>query len=564
MDTPLPEQQSDSDPQRRIRYDQPWLTSFLRPFLIVVLVACLNVALIAFLHRLLPAAPMVYFQTVLLLGVVATTIGVITTTWLAQPSQRLRRTMAYRAAEVVFLLVIARLLLWIVTMQAPTFTEFMLHPIYSVVDGYFLVAIAVVVVSWSMAMMFSDDLLLLAIQPDEIYAAESMARDARDTSRGGDSGRQIFLNSFVGRWVMGGIVLVILASGTQLDLPKSGFLALLRQQIDPAVIVAVIVYFFAGLLLISQGQLALLRARWTIERIPSSEAVLRNWPGYVLTILVAVGLLAAIMPFGGTYYLSLIIGSIIGAAYAILFLIINFFMLLLLLLLSLLPFSDAPEKQVQQIMAEPFAPPPVAPPPEYLAWLRGATFWVLAAILLGYAAYVYFSGKGVHFKQLAWLWAMLKLRWRQLFGAYHEWRQARRVGSVPSAHAGDGSGGWRSWFERFNRRKLSPEQRIRYYYLTILEQAKRAGMARQRSETPAQYAPRLAGTLADKERATHDAVYAAQENAVGESVDSAIERLTDDFVRVRYAGQSVDDKELGLLERVWKQLRTALRHHSDA
>ena len=92
---------------------------------------------------------------------------------------------------------------------------------------------------------------------------------------------------------------------------------------------------------------------------------------------------------------------------------------------------------------------------------------------------------------------MLKTRWQQLFGAYHDWRLTRRVAGVRATSTEATPRGWRSWFERFNDRKLNPEQRIRYFYLTLLEQAARAGAGRQSAETPAQYGPRLTATLAD-------------------------------------------------------------------
>ncbi len=563
---------SRTEPDDRIRYDQPWLVSFLRPTLIVVLVACLNVALNAFLHRLLPAAPTIFFQVLLLLGLIAAIIGVTTTTWLAQPSQRLRRTAAYRTAEIVCLLVLARLLIWLTLRQTPTFAEFILHPFSALVDGYFLVTVLVLALSWAMAAMFSDDLLSLAVQPDEIYRAEATTRDLRDTSRGGGSGRQFFLNNFVGQWIFGGVIMIMLAAGSQLDYANigaanRGFFALLHQNIEPTVISAVIVYFFAGLVLISQGQLALLRARWTIERIPNSDAILRNWPGYALAMLIAVGALATIMPFGGTYYLSRIIGAIISAIYAVLFIVINLFMVLLLLLLSLLPFSDASEEPMQEMIAQSVAPPP-PPRAEQFAWLGGTLFWVITALLIGYAAYIYFSGKGVRFNQLAWLWAMLKMRWQQLFGAYHDWRLTKRVANVRSGNAKAGSGGWRSLFDRFSGRKLNPEQRIRYFYLTMVEQAARAGAARQRAETPTQYGPRLTATLVDEAEVAQAKDAESGEDstrrAADNGINSAVTRLTDDFVRVRYGGETVSNGELNRLEMLWKQVQTALKRYDSA
>ena len=77
-------------------------------------------------------------------------------------------------------------------------------------------------------------------------------------------------------------MLVLLAAGSRFDLPAAGFFGVMRQNIDPTVIGAIVVYFLSGLVLISQGQLALLRARWTLQKTPSAPNVLRNWPFYAM------------------------------------------------------------------------------------------------------------------------------------------------------------------------------------------------------------------------------------------------------------------------------------------
>jgi hypothetical protein len=557
-----PARPADSRPP--VRYDQPWLTSFLRPFLIITLVTCLNIAWIGFLRRFLPMAPAVFFQSLLAIGILTAWVGVITTTWLAQPAQRLQRTAAYRVAEIVLILLLARLILWMTTTPLPSLSEFVLHPVYSLLDGYFLVAILVAVVAWVMATEFSSNLLELAIQPDEMYVAKRSSRDVWDTSRGG-SDRQALMDSFVGRWVTGGVLLILFATGSQLDLAVNGFFAILHQNIDPAVILAAIVYFFVGLLLISQGQLAMLRARWAIEGVPSSDAVARNWPGYVLIVLLAVGLLAALAPFGGTRYLSLAISVILKGIYIFVFLIIRLFMLLMVLLMALLPFTQAPEPPTRQAFTEAVTTPPPPPPPAYFAWIGGALFWVVTALLLGYAAYIYFSGKGLHFERIARLWVLLKLRWRRIWQSFRGWRTAHfsKAPSVASSSAA-GRGGWRAWLNRFNPRSLTPEQRVRYYYLAMLEEAARIGAPRRKSETPTRYAPRLIATLNSKDPApdlAEDSPEIGPETVHEPSLDAAhavggeVEKLTENFVRIRYAGQVVEETEAGSLETTWQELK---------
>lgn len=551
-----------------MRYDQPWLTSFLRPLLLIALATCLTVAWIGFLRRFLPMAPAVFFQSLLAIGALSAGVGVITTTWLAQPAQRMRRTAAYRTAEIVLILMAARLILWLTTVPLPSLNELILHPLYSLLDGYFLIAIMVAVVAWVMATELSSDLLGLAIQPDEAYVAARSSRDVWDTSRGGGSDRQGLMDSFVGRWVMGGVLLILFAAGSQVDLAANGFFAILHQNIDPAVIIAAIAYFFIGLLLISQGQLAMLRARWAIEGVPSSDAVARNWPGYVLIILLVVGLLAGLAPFGGTRYLSLAIVMVLNGIYAFVFLLIRLFMLLMVLLMALLPFAQAPDPPTRQAFTDAIATPPPPPPPAYFAWIGGALFWIVTALLLGYAAYIYFSGKGFHFERIARLWTLFKLRWRRMWQSFRGWRPVRFGAASSSSPAAAGQTGWRSWLNRFTPRSLTPEQQVRYYYLAMLKEAERIGAPRRGSETPSRYAPRLATLLnsrtpaSTEEEASTEIETEATLNEI-DPVDQGVEKLTDDFVRVRYAGKTVDKTEVGLLEAIWRQLKQAFRHHQS-
>ena len=113
-DDALPKTELESGPPKRIRYDQSWLSSFLRPILIAVLVACINIAFGAFMVRFVPDSPPGLFGLIVLLGVVAALIATASTAWLAQPDQRLNRTVAYRTAEFALIVMLVRLGLWLI------------------------------------------------------------------------------------------------------------------------------------------------------------------------------------------------------------------------------------------------------------------------------------------------------------------------------------------------------------------------------------------------------------------------------------------------------------------
>lgn len=523
--------------------DQDWMISILRPALIAVMAVCLVLAMMAFIRRLAPDLPATYTQLLTIIGAVASLVGSATTTWLAQPGQRATRSAGVRAAELALVLGSIRIAIWLATDSWPGLDVFLLRPIESLLDGYFIVAMVVVGLAWANSTAMTDDLLGLALQPDDLYSARTFNDRWQDTARPVYTDRAAILRRFVGRWVVGGVILVILAAGSRYDMPESGFFGAIRQNIDPTVVAAIITYFLAGLVLISQGQLALLRARWTLQKTPSTPTILRNWPIYALALIVGIGVIAVLLPLGGTFYLAMILGAVLTALYNAMFAAFRFLMALLLLLTAWMSGDTPPEEQAPPAPIPTFAPE--TPPPggmEIPPWTGGVIFWGFMAALLLYAAYIYFSGKGL---DLAWarrLWEMLRLRWLTLFGAFQSWQADRRRAEAErlaeALRRGESSGlpGW------LRLRGLDPDRQIRYYYLSLLHRAEEAGMPRQQAETPLHYAPRLAERLE-----------ADDENRHG------IEELTEAFVQVRYAGEHVGPDRVGHVKQVWQRLRRLLR-----
>ncbi len=523
-----------------IRYDQPWLASLLRPTLIALMVACVDWVFLAFVARIAPFLATTYIPAMVLLSVGAAILGCVTTTVLAQPTGRERRTFGYRLAELGLLLVLTRLVIWAVTGLWPAPFLLLTQPLTTLLDGLFIVGLFVVMLSWLMATSTTEDLLRMALQPDELYAIE--ADRIGELVRTSTSDRPALLRGLVTRWVVGGILLVIFAAGLGLDFSAGrNFFALSPSAaIGPSIVAAVILYFLSGLVLISHGQLAILRSRWTIDRVPSASSILRNWPFYSILLLGGIGLLAALLPFGGTFYLAQAVGWFV---FTIFNLVAGFFRFLLMLLLLIASFfTGEPPPPVE----EPPPPPPPAIPPEippatnqFPEWAGGAFFWIGMALLLGYAAYIYFQGRGFNFTWLKRLWQMLRARWQFWRGAYQTWLENR----VPAlARSATSEGGTRRRpLSHWRLDNLDAAQRVRYFYLTMLEQAGQSKTPRHASETPRQYAPRLAQQL---EENPEDA--------------EAVKMLTDAFVQIRYSKQEIDSAKLSTLQQIWQQIRRHL------
>lgn len=556
MTTDISTAQTPSD-ESKTPYDQPWLKSLLHPFLIAVMVICLDMAWLALIARFVPALAGGYGQLVLIFSVLVTILGCATTTYLAQPGERQRRRPAYRWAEFAFVVLATRLMLWGATGSWPALIDLIYRPIDTLIDGLFLSAGLVVLFSWLAAIEFTGDLLRLALQPDELFAIQQDR--IGELIRTSNSDRPQILSRIVARWVGGGILMVMAAAGLQVERPvNGGFFALSQQNIDPTIIAAIVIYFLAGLVLVSQGQLALLRTRWLLDRVPWSESVLRQWPLYVMLLLLIIGVLSTLLPFGGTFLLGQILFGVVNFFFNVLISIFRFFMGLFLLLIAALV-GEAPESPAPE--APPPPPPPMMEPLPPAAsalpeWTGGALFWISMALILGYAAYIYFSDRGVQFTWLLTFWQMLRERWVALFGSYRQWQRNRLPGRVLSETAAPEIARVH-WSKRgLDWRRLDPTQQVRYFYLTTLELAKEKGIGRANGETPSQYALRLARYItANQEESEQN----PEQSTHKRQHQEAVQNLTDAFVQARYSKKPLQDSESANLARIWEKLKVYLR-----
>ena len=100
-------------------------------------------------------------------------------------------------------------------------------------------------------------------------------------------------------------------------------------------------------------------------------------------------------------------------------------------------------------------------------------------------------------------------------------------------------------FRFFRLGALSPRERILYYYLSIVERARRRGYPRRSNETPYEYDATLGPELPE-----------AQQEMTS---------LTQAFVEARYSRQAFDWERDQRVRAIWKRVRAALqalRHKS--
>jgi hypothetical protein len=238
--------QANAGAVRRVEYDQSWLMSLMRPLLVLIMVGCVDVALCVFAMRFFVGVPATYAWGLLFLSIGAAGVAVVSTSILAQPARRLQRTAIYRLSELALLLALTRLVVWATGTGFPSIEQMLIYPIDTLLDPLFLFSALIVAASWVIASELISDLNQLALQPDELMMLQQRNDRYGDPMRAATTDRRALLRQVVSRWVVLGILVILLAALLRRNMSINGVFALLRQGIEPTVMVAVVVYFLTG------------------------------------------------------------------------------------------------------------------------------------------------------------------------------------------------------------------------------------------------------------------------------------------------------------------------------
>ena len=517
-------------------FDTAWQDSLLRPAVVAALVGCLVVALTSFVRHIGPGLPESYLIVLRITSIGAALVGGYTTTMLVRPEHRQRRSVSFRLSELGLILFTARIALWATVEGWPAPAAMVMQPFAVFLTLMFIINGLFILIAWGMAVLVTNDFLAMGLQADELADLEAASRPISGDDHRIQSDRGALVRRFSERWAIGGMLLIVLTAASQVGMGSNGFFALVRQDIAGGVIGAAIVYFVLGLLLLTFGHLAALRARWQLAKLPSEATIARNWPFYAFGLLLVVAAAAFLMPLGGTFRLAQLMGlamrAISGAIYLIMGLIIG---LIAMLFGGDEEIVEEPARERPEISAPQMeqVQPAEAPP-----WLGGTVFWIIIVLLLGYATYIYLQGRGVNFQLiLAWLRQFLQ-GWKQIGDAFNEWR-SRRLAPDEDLKEKSGRSRVRRWLDELMLGRLPPDEQVRYFYVSTLESAAEQGVKRRPGETPYSFQARL-GTQVESE----DAAAAA--------------RLTDGFVNIEFARQSTEATAVPLLKRAWTQIRGAL------
>ena len=532
-------------PDYRDFFDAPWVDSLFRPILIALVAASLVAGPVGLLRVMGATWQLGYVMPFALLAALE---GVYSTLRLGRPNWRDRRGLVFRLGEIIIILVLFRIAVWAFSAGWPSLDDLKLwlrQPV-AFLDTQFLFFGIWVVIPWGLAIGITGDFLDLALQPDEIAAHDSHAwgesrsevRAGRTTSRGDILGR------FAARWMVGGFLLVLFASLSQVDLGLSDSgkiqIGLSGLGLPAELVIALLCYFLAGLLLISQGRLAVLRGRWFNQNVDVQPIVLQRWQTNSLLAVLLVGLIAALLPLGTTSWLSMAIEAVLALFMRLMYLLFFLLVALLTFLLSPLRFlfqsrSESPAEQMQPL-AIPTQTEAVSRLPD---WLGGAVLWIVIALVIAYFGLTYLNAHGL-LKGRPARWLMrLRYWWRTRWARASVAIQAAAHTLGQRIQLPRGRGPASPGAPAVRLSALTPRDRVRYFYLRMVGRAAERGLTRRPNETPTEFAQHLETQWPDAEE--------------------DVEALTEAFLAARYDRRPIPPSAAQGVQAVWRRVMRELR-----
>lgn len=307
-------------------------------------------------------------------------------------------------------------------------------------------------------------------------------------------------------------------------------------------IIAALVYFPLGLVLLALAQHTLLGRRWDAEGTAVAAGLGGRWARISLVFMALTMVLAFVLPTAYGIGLLDLLALVLRALIWLLALIGIGATAPLFLLLARLGGSSSTDT----IPPAPAAPPPPPPPAEgtgfpLLDLLRWTLFAVLAAALVFWLLRGWLDnrallrgglGRGGPLAWLRVLFAALIERLRSLATRIGE-RLPRRADTAARTGWAGGTGLGRLLPAR------DPRAQIVRYYLSLVRRAGAQGVGRGAGQTPQEYATRLAPHVSE----------------AGDDLTA----LTTDFVEARYSRHDITPEQSGRARGRWERVRDALR-----
>lgn len=545
-------------PGQRLAFrTDPWTRRLIRPLLIVVLATSMAVALLALVRVLSPDRA---WMALVPLCFLAALEGTYTAAWLNNPDSHGVDRAAYRAAEVLLLLALARIYSWVIFAQGiPTPEEmrlFLTAPVSVFVTGAFFTTALVTLLVWWMAVTISRIFAQLDVSIYELnfYTLSQVEQKEKADDRPIQVAREELQNQYLKAWLFIGMGIIIIAALSTYEVDQLATVTnpfeITRLGLSPAMLFALLTYFLVGFWLLSHARLLRMNARWLMDGVAKEANLERGWQRSVLIVLLAIALIAAFLPIGSTLAISRILTVGLSGFGYLAGLVVSFFGYLfasaLILLTRNVEDTPAPPPTLTPPPLATPAPIPPATPNPIMSMVISSAFWALLIAFVIGSLLFFLRERGYRvdidrarsygIAITGWLreiWARLTGRARAVG---REWRaRMRDTGTVLKPQTGSPLP--RPRLIRLNA--LSPREQIRYYYLALVRRAGERGVGRRESETPLEYVQNL--------------------KEVWPEAEGDLDELTQAFLEARYSPQPIEKADANSIKERWKRLKARLR-----
>jgi hypothetical protein len=434
----------------------------------------------------------------------------------------------YRVTELGIILIVLKLFTELRAGPVSFWNNVSLWPVefpFNVLTGNYILTVLPVLASWQISNLLAADLSLLgadeASTPDERIKTTPL--------------RVLILRRFLG---LGMAVVILACIPPQTVIPTP-------LPVAPNAVPAVVAYFVLGLILVSLTRYVNLETTWWQARLQVPVQIPRRWFAYSALVLAVLVVVTGWLPTN--YDMGLL------ATFKAVLLFINQFILtlygLILLLFSLIAqlIGKQPTVTRQEQIPTPPPIPPSAATASAINWnlVKSIFLWgsliILAIVAL--RQYIAFnqeiSQELKRFRPIRWLitaWERFKATLKKVNKTVGKFIQdsldrLRRDRMEP-----DKTGEW----DFINPRRLSPRQKVIFYYLALVRRAREAGIPRQDGQTPYEYAHSLKSRLKEE----------------NEGVDA----MTESFIEARYSRHDIPAKQARRAESIWVTIRQVLRN----
>ncbi len=490
------------------------------------MVICFAVTFVLFLRWLFPAWDTRGVVVVCALVVVEAFFSF----WLVKQLPTAQRQIAYyRGTELFILLLILKIFADLHAGSTGLWSSFLLWPVqfpFNILTSQYLLTLLPALASWWGGYLFAKDLSLLGSEDASILDERFKTTPVHT----------VILQRFLGL----GVFVVILAA-----IPAQNVVQISMPVVSNGIPV-VVGYFILGTILLSLTRYISLETKWWEDRLYIPVQIPRRWFTYSALILAVLVLLISLLPTNYGMGLLETFNAVLRLIYQLSALIYQLFLLVISLIFSLLA-----RKSVDSQTPIPQVTPPTvdltAPSISSFNWdfVKAILIWgsLIALVIVALRQYIAYnrdlSEELRRFRPLRWLitaWnrfrASLKKANKSL-GVFIQ-NSLKRLRSMGPESAIPGE------WDFINPRRLSPRQKVIFYYLALVRRAREAGLPRQDGETPYEYAHSLTSSLKEEE----------------ENVNA----MTESFIEARYSRHDIPVKTARQAESIWKTIRHVLQN----